>query len=41
MAHLFPVGGGEFLGEGGDSVLELQHTGVSLGEGVPQALELL
>lgn len=35
------MGCGEFLGEGGDGVLKLQDTGVSLGEGVPQALELL
>lgn len=40
-SDLFPVGHGEFLGEGGDSVLELQDAGISLGKGVPQALELL
>lgn len=41
MSDLFPVGSGEFLGEGGDGVLELKDTGVSLGQWVPQALELL
>lgn len=41
MSDLFPVGSGEFLGEGGDCVLELNDTGVSLGQRVPQTLELL
>lgn len=41
MSDLFPVGGGEFLGECGDGVLQLKDTGVSLSQRVPQALELL
>lgn len=41
MSDLFPVSSGEFLGEGGDGVLELQDAGISLGQRVPQALELL
>lgn len=32
MSDLLPVGSGEFLGEGGDAVLQLQDTGVSLGQ---------
>lgn len=40
MPDLFPVGSGEFLGEGGNGVLELQDTGVSLGQGAPQTVEL-
>lgn len=39
-SDLFPVGGGEFVREGGDSVLELQDAGVSLGQRVPKTLEL-
>lgn len=35
------MGSGEFLGEGGDAVLKLQDTCVSLGQRIPQALELL
>lgn len=38
---LLPVGGGEFLREGADGALQLQDTGVSLGQRAPQALELL
>lgn len=41
MSDLFPVGSGEFLGKGGDGALELQDTCVSLGQRIPQALELL
>lgn len=41
MSDLFPVGSGEFLGEGGDGALELQDTCVSLGQRIPEALELL
>lgn len=40
MSDLLPVGSGEFLCEGGDGVLELQDAGVSLGQGVPENLEL-
>lgn len=32
VSNLFPVGSRELLGESGDSVLELNDTGVSLGQ---------
>lgn len=38
---LLPVGGCEFLREGADGALQLQDTGVPLGQRAPQALKLL
>ena len=40
-SDLFPVGGGELVGEGADGVLQLQYAGVPLGQRTPQTLELL